>query len=346
MAGGIIYWKERNRYRVWIPWNGKKFWINKYLDGTPLYSEGQAKRVLEKIRGEFDQKSFDPAHWGKDKSVIFERAWQIYMEQNKVGKARMEQRQMIYDNYLDPYFRGKSIRDILTIHVQDWWTEILKKSLSQNYQRLIGVTFKAFFHFHSDSLIRMPKFPVFHSQSKEIVWLDSDQQMQIHEFIPPQHRGIFQFLMVTGCRPQEVCNLRKVDLDWTKRIFSFKGTKTRRITPLPITPTIEGIVKNKGVVESLEYVFCTIRGLKYRRQTLYGIWTRANEKAHEKYGVPIVSNYMGNRHSWACRKADEGHPIKLISMGMGHSSVKTTEQYYLRYKTEQLIPLLSGVQGK
>ncbi len=341
MKGGYYLPKGRKYFTVWYPWKGQKIIVRTYLDGSKIFHEKQAERVLEKIRAEVDEGIFDPSSYGKDKALLFENAWVIYQSQCKVGRAREGQRDMIFDKYLLPYFKHKSIRDIKTIHIQTWDLEISKQNHSEGYLRLIRVTLKAFFHFFRDSLIKMPRFPISRISPKEIQWLEKDQQMMVHEFIPDWHKPIFTFMMLTGCRPSEACNLRKQDIDWNKKIFTFRSTKTRGITSLPVTSEIEGTFKLPKFIENLEFVFCTQTGQRYSRQVLYHIWNFANQKANKQYGIPIVSNYAGNRHSFACQKANEGYQMELISKVLGHSSTRTTEKYYVRYKTEKLKPLLS-----
>jgi integrase len=342
MAGGILKPKGKRKYfYVWYPWKGDKIWVRKYFDHTRMFHEKQARRVLEKIRADVDQGIFEPSVWGLDKALLFENAWETYQEQSKTGEARYGQREMIFERYLSPFFKDKSIREIKTIHIQTWDAVMLKQNHAPNYLRLIRVTLKAFFHHFSDSLVRMPKFPISKESQKEIEWLTRDQQIKVHSFIPGWHGPIFRFMMLTGCRPSEACALKKQNINWSKKSFSFKDTKTRQTTSLPITPEIEAIFKTPKAIESLEYVFSTARGHKYQRQTLYHIWIEANKKAHAESGVPIVSAYAGNRHSFACQKANEGHPMELISKVMGHASTRTTEKYYVRYKVENLSPLLS-----
>ncbi len=343
MAGGYYFPKGRRTGRVWISWNGKKIWINKYLDGTPIYHEEQAKRVLEKIRGEIDQKIFDPMVWGKDKTLLFENAWEIYQKEVKVGAERENQRESIFEKYLSPYFKGKSIREITSVHVNEWYQGVSQHGFSAGYLRLIIVTLKAFFHFNRDSLIRMPRFPVSKLSPKEIIWLARDQQLKVHEFISPWHTPIFDFIMITGCRPSEACNLKRTDIDRVRGIFAFKDTKTRSITSLPITPEIDKTFAFRGNVEHLERVFFTSRGNKYLRQTLDKIWSNANKEANKVHGIPVVNLYTGNRHSFARQRANEGYQMELISKVLGHSSTRTTEKYYVRYKTDKLKPLLSQI---
>ena len=111
LAGGVYKQTGRHTWRVQFPWKGKKIFINSYLDATPLHCREQAQRVLEKIRAEVDQGTFDPALWGKDKTLQIEKAWDVYQQQCPCGKDRMEARERIFKNFIIPYFKDKSLKE-------------------------------------------------------------------------------------------------------------------------------------------------------------------------------------------------------------------------------------------
>jgi integrase len=374
MRGGYYLPKGRKTYRVWFPWGGHKFFFSKYLDGTALYHPKQCERLLSRIQSEVDEGIFNPADWGKDKPLLLEKAWETYNERKPCGKARMEARENIFKRFIQPFFKGQPIK-LRQVEIDNWFTEIQKQGYTPSYLRVIVVTFKAFLNSFSYDLGRVPPFPSVSIPSKIFKWLSEDEQAKVHEFIPGHHLPIFHFLAITGCRPSEACNLKKADIDWRKGVFAFRDTKTRQDNPLPITPAIEkclvgasraptakpvgldttwnealrserpdqwGERPGPPLISNIHYIFCTVQGRKYRRQTLYGIWTRANLKAHEKYGIPMVSNYRGNRHSKACNNMGE---LALISRLLGHSSIKTTERYYARYETEAISKVMGG-KGK
>jgi integrase len=350
MAGGFYLPKDRKYYRVWIPWDGKKVFINKYVDGKRLYHPDQCRTVLGEIRAEIDAGTFSPLSWGKNRALIFEEAWEVYQEQEKCSRERERVREEVKDRYLLPYFRGKSIASILTANIKQWQGGIDKLKLSPGYKKLIQKVLKAFLNFHSDSLIRQPKFPKIEIPEKKINWLSWEDQGRVHEFIAAHHLPIFKFMQLVGCRMVEAANLRFEDIDIKKRTFTFRNTKNRTVNPLPITDEIEECFRRPKLIEegnvikfqprNLLYVFSTANGGRYTTEGLYKVWRFGNRAANEKYGVPIVSNYIGNRHSFACQKLNAGKDMELIARVMGHTTTATTEKYYARYKTEKLIPLL------
>ncbi len=166
MAGGITWPKGRSRPRVWFPWRGKKIYINKYLDGTPLFHEAQAKRVLEKIRAEVDQGMFDPVLWGKDRALRIDRAWQVYQKQSPCGPSRAEARERIFQDFILPYFKDKSLKEITKYHIRDWW-ETIDKAYAPSYLRVIRATLRAFLNFNEIT----PTFPIVKVPKKSPEWL-------------------------------------------------------------------------------------------------------------------------------------------------------------------------------
>jgi integrase len=341
MSGGFIKPRGRKYFYVWYPWKGQKIWIRKYLDGSKIFHEGQARRVLEKIRAEVDQGIFDPSSWGKDKALLFQNAWDTYQEHSHVKQLRYKQREMIFQRYLIPFFKEKSIRDIRTIEIHNWFTEISKQGLQPSTLRLIKGTFRAFLWFHSDSLIKIPKFPPISVPKKNKPWLTEEEQERVFEFIPPQHYGILRFIKIYGCRPSEACNLKKPDVDWGKRTIMFRNRKANDENELPIIDEIADILRSPKKIEHLEYIFCTALGLKYRRQKPSDIWRQANLKAHQKYGIKMIALKNATRHSLASQLANRGESLSTIARILGNSE-KVVENNYRTINVTRLLPVLGG----
>lgn len=338
MSGGYYKPKGRNTFRVWIPWKGKKLFINHYLDGTPLYSDGQANRVLERVRGEIDQKTFDPANWGKDKAIIFQNAWEVYMKQSPCGKGRREDRERIFNVNLYLYWKDVSLSEIEEHHIKDWFSK-LPTHYSPGSLRKIRNILRAFLNYFQITRRKAFKYPEVKIPQKAVLWLSQDDQERVFEFIPPQHRPIFEFIRIYGCRSSEACNLKKSDVDWTKRTIIFKGRKNAVENELPITEEIEKYLVDRPSISNLHYVFCTSKGQPYIRQLLYNIWHGANLKAHKKYGVKILPLKNATRHSLASRLLEQGETLEVIARILGNSQ-RVVERNYGRIRTQKVMGIL------
>ncbi len=336
MAGGVWFEESRRLWAVWFAWKGQKKVYRKSLTGDPFYAEKQATRFLERIRGDIDRLKdrFDPSVYGMDKRLLIENAWETYNEQSPCGPSRRRQRDEIFERHIKPYFKGRSIKDVHFLDL-DEWKRTIEPKFKPSYVRNIVVTFKHFFRFwhNREMLDRMPGFPSVEVPHKEIKWLTEEQQAHVHEFIPTQHLPIFRFLRDYGRRPSEACQLKREDIDWQKKQIRINNTKTSMIDALPIGSDFETYLKRDNI--SLFYIFCTPNGKPYSRQILYAIWERASQKAHTKYGTPVVTNYEGNRKSFATQRAGK-YDMALISAVMGHADMRTTQRYYGRAMTEKM----------
>ncbi len=321
MAGGYYLPKGRSVYRVWFPWRGKKIYINKYFDNKPLYHPDQANRVLEKIRAEVDQGSFEPELWNKDKTLLIENAWEVYQAQCPCGKDRMEARERIFKDFILPYFQGKSLREIEEHHIKDWW-HTLPETYAPSYLRIIRATFRAFLHFHRITRMKMFSFPIASVPRKTPPWLTKEEQEKVIEHIPIQHQPIIKFLCRYGCRVSEVCNLKKSDIDYEKGIITFRERKNNKDNTLPLFDEGKALVKS-GRLAHWEYVFCTTTGQRYARQAIYHVWIKASQKA----GVKVIPLKNATRHSLACQLLEAGETAISVSRILGNTATVIERSY-------------------
>ncbi len=375
MKGGVYLPAGRKHWRVWYPWKGRVLYFSRYLDGSPLYDERQATRVLEKIRGEVDQGSFDPANWGKDKTLLFENAWKVYQDQATCGEVRKRDRERIHSDYFSAYFEKFYLSEIEEHHVKDWFSKLPDKAPS--YKRMIRATLRAFLNFHAVTRRKQIRFPMVTVPRKSPLWLSQEEQERVFREIPDHHKGIFRFMLTYGCRSSEVCNLRRSDIDWEKGTFTLKERKNNQDNSLPILPEVEKYLVESKLLDGQErgrgetrgrsavsvdtlnyappysdnllkgqctpnkimkfiYIFTSPRGSKYRRQTLYWIWQMASKKA----GVKCIALKNATRHSKACQLLNRGIDIPAIARILGNST-RVVEQSYGRVSTERVGEVLT-----
>jgi integrase len=356
MRGGY-YQSRPGRWRIYFSWKGKKYLLNKYSTGDPLETESQCKRLLEKIRSQIDDKSFDPVDWQKDKPFLFETALEIWIENSPVSPEWYEQRKGIAKRFLLPAFTGKDIREIKKIHIDEFYTGLKKRGLGDKYIYNILGELKAFFHFHAESIPRIPTFPRVSLQDRPIQWLTEKQQEEVIEFLThPMDKAIITFLKYCACRPSEASGLSQDDIFWKAEppylVFSHvmgrKGlkpnTKNKTTKPLPIIPEIEWTLKLKDPVRNIfskkGYIF-TKNGKPYSKQMIERAWDKANLQAHEKYGTPIIHVYAGTKHSFGCQRLSQGYAMEEIQAVMGHKDIRSTAKY-AKYMTGALGNVMRG----
>lgn len=130
---------------------------------------------------------------------------------------------------------------------------------------------------------------------------------------------LFRTLYLTGMRPKEVWQLKHTDVDYNRKLFRVKSTKTKLDRDLPIPdillPEIEALIGS-------EYLFCKPDGKPLDTQTIYVIFQRRAKRA----GLTNKKPYCF-RHTFGTDLGDNGVGIYDIKILMGHKKISTTERY-------------------
>lgn len=337
-----------NRFRVVFYFKGERFEEYRTRDGDTLVTEKQCAKLLAHVEHLIETKQFDPVQWRKDNPFLFERAVGIWIERKAVSLETLNSRERIANNFLIPFFKGRDIREIRRIHIEEFITHLKKEGRSDKYIYNIAGELKACLRFHAESIPKFPTFPVVTFQDKPIRWFTEEQQGKVFEYIPELDKPIFIFQRYTGCRPNEARGLLRENVHRDKGIVIIstvldsygvlrERTKTKKVRVLPIIPEIEDCLKPR---EASKFVFSK-NGLPYIKRTHEKIWHTANLKAREAYGVPMVSMYPGTKHSFGMQRLNAGFSKDMLQTIFGHTDKKSTEKY-AKYLTESLSPAMRG----
>lgn len=336
------------RWRITFYYKGERFDVYRNRDGEPLETERQCAKTLAHIEELIEGREFDPAAWRKDKPFVFERAVETWIKLKSVSFETLESRERIANKFLIPFFKGRDIREIRRIHLDEFLSKLKDQGCSDKYCYNIMGELRACLRFHADSIPKLPTFPTVTFQEKAIRWLTEDQQNKVFEFIPEADKPIFTFQRYAGCRPNEARGLVRENVHRDKGVIVIstvidsrgilrERTKTKRIRILPIISEIEDSLKPR---EISKFVFSK-KGLPYVKRTHEKIWKTAIAKAHEKYGVPIVSMYAGTKHSFGMQRLNAGFSKDKLQAIFGHTDKKSTEKY-AKYLAESLSSVMSG----
>lgn len=161
-----------------------------------------------------------------------------------------------------------------------------------------------------------------------------------------------------GINPVDMISLKwdeNIEDEWiifrrTKTRNKLKSQKTIRV---PLTDQLKEILDMLGDRDS-EYVFPIIeRGLNdqqvlNRKSMFIGKVNKHLKRIAKELDFPIKGNltmYYA-RHGWATHQLENGTNLKLISDGLGHTSLSTTEIYLGSSSNEQLISMNKNLLNK
>ena len=161
-------------------------------------------------------------------------------------------------------------------------------------------------------------------------WLRVFSQADLRCPTGRRDRALYHFIYYTGIRVGEACYLRlnAVDLRAGRFTVPREGKTGQRTLGIPKSPRLYDMleawleVRAEWGVDS-EYFFCTRTGGRMNEQNIAHTLSKRAVKA----GIDKKVHPHGMRHSYASERAREGVTAPVLMNELGHTSLRTTEQY-------------------
>lgn len=166
---------------------------------------------------------------------------------------------------------------------------------------------------------------------KDVFPLTKSQQLAIEKACLEDRCGYLHlFLLMTGLRRQELCNLKWADYDDSRQFIKIRESKTRSgIRTVPLLPFCDDIIKKQPKIN--EYIFNQENGNPINPAALRATYLRIRKVT----GIKDLTNHVC-RHTFATRLLETGAREKAISVLLGHSSVAFTLDRYVKAQPEYL----------
>lgn len=188
------------------------------------------------------------------------------------------------------------------------------------------------------------------TDEKEPYPIDWSQQAALLAQLPPHLKDMALFILNTGCRDQEVCQLR---WEWEREIPEYNTSVFYLPSRMTKNSTNRVIVLNSISREIIErqrgkhpdFVF------SYRGKGLYQMNNSGWRKAREKADLAMLRVH-DLRHTFATRLCDLGVPYEDVKAILGHAKSVTTDGYihatYSRFQkaVDKLCPNVYGKYPK
>ena len=331
-----------------LPWSGKRVRVYTDSQGQPLDTYERARSLQAHVNAEIKDHTFNPSKYLKTElsQFYFSNVSKIWLDE-KLGEVKRGLKAYSYvrmlaayrDQFFDPFFKNKDIRDIRRVHLDDFKTSLPDTLSPKTIKNIIAALKNLFAVAERKEIIRrVPSFPEI--QVPEYTgwkWIDSETQGRIIEAVPERDRGIFVFLFLHGCRPGEARALKVKDIDFhaglirIRRTFSLnelrETTKQKRQNIIPLHAEFVAYLKEllkSSLPEA--FVFMNPRtGRPYTEASLGRVWHEALTQAGlEKANLRL---YDASRHSFASQLVNSNVPLNIVSKLLGHSNIKMTQRY-------------------
>lgn len=279
-----------------------------------------------------------------DFSAYMEEQIEIKKSMKKDGIARAYKSTL---NSLERFFAGKSykITEINSILVGKYECYLITNGVKPNsisfYMRNFRSVYNRMKRERGESIMENPFVDIHTSIAKtnkralkkeDIIKISN---LDLH-LSPVRQRAadIFLFSFHTmGMAFIDIMRLQKDNLSKDGETLTYYRTKTNQLIRVPLNDYAKGILERYGKDDS-DYLFSFIDPKNDVNKTFYQNYRSELGKTNYylkllgeelELSIPLTS-YVA-RHSWASEANSTGAPIALISSGLGHTSIKTTEIY-------------------
>ncbi|AKM83429.1 hypothetical protein A2422_00980 [Candidatus Woesebacteria bacterium RIFOXYC1_FULL_31_51] len=160
--------------------------------------------------------------------------------------------------------------------------------------------------------------------------IESPERLEKSPIIGLRNRVMLEVLFSTGMRISELCNLKRVDIDGSGKIFIMgKGKKERFVY---LTPRAVDLLDSylKIRTDSLENLFIPLRGPNSKKndKKISTNYLQAKIKEYrQKLRINVPTSAHSLRHGFATYLAEQGASATAIQFLLGHESLNTTTRY-------------------
>lgn len=168
-------------------------------------------------------------------------------------------------------------------------------------------------------LDRVPLLPRLPQPTKQPRDVRPDDLVKAFADLPAKSGRILRFIVETGCRPSEACNLQWEDVDMERAVCVLSQHKTHhrgRVRTLYLNPVALAILEE-----------CP----KHRRQGL--VFVNGHGKCYTASGLRTVLRRKGIRgayqlrHTFAQNALEQGVALEDVAKLLGHADLRTVQTY-------------------
>jgi integrase len=338
-----------------IPYKGKRRRIHRDAQGKPLDSNQRAYDMLAHVRVEIENHTFDPSKYSKSelKEYYVMTLCDGFLNRKIdciAPSYQKDYKRMV--GIIRDYFKTMDIRDLRKIHIINF-KEYLEKTFKLSGKSIKNILdlFKTFLNYCKNDIEVInivPAFPEVDLTPFNSQWVTEEEKIALYELVPDEHKPIFAFLMLQGCRPSEVRALKVKNVNPERQQITVmatfssrtyrerrKGRRSKAVT-IPIHSELKEYITER-VKNNLPEAFLFVNqktGHYYSLDTLDRVWAQVREKANLDKGVRL---YDATRHSVVstlCKNGTSSYKAsKLIGVG-----TKMIEERYAHCMAEDLRP--------
>jgi len=174
---------------------------------------------------------------------------------------------------------------------------------------------------------------------REVRWLERDKAKRLLEEIKGHSlEGPVRTILGLGLRRSEMIRLEWSDINFDDSIVRVRGTKTSNaLREVPLPKKLAKYLRTCDQTDGVSNVLCNTNGQPWNKDSLNSSIRRF--RATKK--LPFDWNFQMLRATYGSLLVQKGIPIAHVSMVLGHSDVRITQNWYIGLKSTHVAPQIS-----
>jgi integrase/recombinase XerC len=265
--------------------------------------------------------------WGEALPKTANAVQQYFLDnQFRLVRETVRRDRYTFNNFFS--FCQKEYDQVLAADIRHWMEE-RKNKIKNSTIRLELVRLRSFYSYCQEEDLT-PGNPASSVEPPKLVksppiYLEKSQLARLREAtrVCPRERTIVETLYTTGVRVNELCRLKKEDVDWETRLITVwdgKGMKDRIVL---FTAECAERLKMYLALRQDEspYLFLSELGLPLKPSKVEHYFRCISRRL----GFRVWPHLL--RHTFAAHLAQKGMPLSAIQELLGHDDIKNTEIY-------------------
>ena len=332
--------KGEDRYYIWFYDEHRKR-QRKAVRGA--VNKSQAEMVLySEIQGVFDKRYGN----GKtEKRIMFVDFSKEYLEKYaRIKKKSFESDERYLANHLVPYFGKMDISEITPPHIQGFIEKKLDAGIQKNSVNRYLQVMRSMLNIAKENGYKMGDNPVRQkdlfneSEFRRLRVLSRKEEGGLLKEAPAHLKPIIKYALLSGCRLQEILGLQRGDVDLSKDVIAIQPeiNKSGKLDVIPIHSELRKFLvdhlskngKNDNVFTYTDRATREVKPLRSIYRGFHGACKRAGIKDFQ---------FRDLRTTAATRWHEQGvDPLVISRAVLRHSSLKISEQFYIRSSVEHM----------
>ncbi len=262
--------------------------------------------------------------------MLFEAAWQIYLDSKSLKESTVNSDKYRYKQHLEPYWGNTPLQNITTINVIAFRKYLTEKKLSPQSVKHCLTLLRAIIKRMAQLELYNGKIPHFEMpkfDNRRMRYLTESEAKSLLSTLYSKNElwhDIALFALNTGLRASEIFSIRESCINFLQQSVTIFATKNSQIRSIPLNKAAFIIVQKYSSLK-LPFFFAenNIKEVSKVFRNAVEV-SKLNENIKDKRNKIVFHSL---RHTFASWLVQKGVPLVVVGNLLGHKTMQMTMRY-------------------